>query len=278
MKSEERHKLQQNALAVWLEETFNSLKDYQNFILGGVILVVLVIIVGMWWTSESAASATRAWTQFFTALDSGNLGALPKVAEDNPKSKVAVPADLVTADIMLSQGSNLLFENKAAANQALNQALGLYQKVRQQTNVPDLRAQATFGLARTLESAGKLDAAIELYTEVTANWPDTVFARLSSRRYEDLKRISIKDVYDKLAAYDPKPAFTQQPPGAIPDLNKMPEESPIAEPGAIPEQKSEVKKEDNPDNKPDAVKPDENAQKPIGTQQTPAGEKTSAPK
>jgi tetratricopeptide (TPR) repeat protein len=248
MKSDERHKLHQNALAVWLSQTITALKPYQNLILAAIIVAILAVIVTTWWTSESASQANAAWTQFLTAFNEGNPAALEKVAEDNRRSHAAPAADLVAADIQLAQGCEMLFTNKAIANQQLNKALELYQAVRVQTSSPVFRAQATFGLARAWESMGKLETANKLYTEITTDWPDSVFAKMSSRRLEDLKRTSIKDIYDKFAKFDPKPRFNQQP-AAKQGFDKLPEESPIYTPGTLNERGIEEKNAEKADDK-----------------------------
>ncbi len=276
MKSEERHKLHQNALAVWITQTITAVKPYQNAILGAIILVILGVIVAMWWTNESAAKAGGAWAQFFEAFQEGNSAALEKVAEDNPGSHAALPADLVAADIQLAQGCYMLFINKATANQQLDKAARLYQMVRDQSSLPALRVQAVFGLARTREAQGQLPTAIKLYTDVTGNWPDSVYAKMSEKRLADLKRDSIKEMYDKFAQFDPKPVFSQ-PSGEKTDLDKIPAESPLYTPGpseqksqATPEAKSQAMPEErrlwtpeeNPQNKPENAQPAEKSAKP----------------
>lgn len=268
MKSEERHKLHQNALALWLSETFTAIKPYQNAILAVIIVVILAVIFFAWWKSESASSASRAWTQLFTAFEDTNpSAALEKVAEDNRRSHAAPAADLGAADIQLAQGCSMLFINKATANQQLNNALKLYQAVSEQSPSPALRVQAAFGIAKAWESLGKLDTAIKFYTEVTTEWPDTVYAQMSSRRLDDLKRVSTKEVYDKFARFDPKPTFTQ-PPGGIPGLDKLPEEGPVYTPGGVEEKKTE-----KVDNKAEEKKPEDKTEKPVDSGQSTGGEK-----
>jgi predicted negative regulator of RcsB-dependent stress response len=273
MKSEERHKLHQNALALWLSETFIAIKPYQNAILALIIVAILAVFFFAWWTSESASSASRAWTQLFAAFEETNpTAALEKVAEDNRRSHAAPAADLVAADIQLAQGCNMLFINKANANQQLSKALELYQAVSVQSSSPTLRAQATFGIARAWEALGKLDMAVKSYTEVTTEWPDTVYAQMSSRRLDDLKRVSTKEVYDKFAQFDPKPTFTQ-PPGAIPGLDKIPDEGPVYTPGAIKERGADEKKTEKVDNKAEEKKPEDKTEKPVDSGQSTGGEK-----
>jgi tetratricopeptide (TPR) repeat protein len=284
MKSEERHKLHQNALAAWINQAIAAVKPYQNALLGAVILVILAIIIGTWWFSESASRAAAAWSQFFEAYQEGNSAALEKVAEDNPGSRAAMPADLVAADIQLAQGCYMLFINKATANQQLSKAADLYQQVRDRTSLPALRVQAVFGLARTREAQGQLPAAVQLYTEVAKNWPDSVYAKLSEKRLADLKRDSIKEMYDKFAKYDPKPMFTP-PSGEKTGLDQIPAESPLFTPGpveekppakpeetpqaageekplAAPEQKPEATSQQMPENRPEGAQPADKSEKP----------------
>lgn len=272
MKSEERHKLHQNVLAVRIAQTITTIKPYQNFILGGVIVAILAVIVVAWRNSESTAQASRSWTQLFTAISEGNPAALQKVAGDNPRSYAAPAADLLAADILLAQGCNLLFINRATANQALNKAVELYQKVREQNKSPALRAQAAFGVARAYESQGKLEAAVKVYAEVTADWPDTVFAQMSQQRLEDLKRDFTRAMYDQFALYDPKPVFSQ-PPGEKPDFDKLPEESPIFTPGTLDERGIEEKQEQKADIKVEDNKPDEKTEKPADAQPSTGADK-----
>jgi tetratricopeptide (TPR) repeat protein len=244
-----------------------------------VIVVILAVIVATWWTSESTAQASRAWSQLFAAFDAGNTSALEKVAEDNRQSSAAPAADLIAADIQLIQGCNMLYVNKATANQELNKAAELYQSVRLQSKSSTLRAQATFGLARTRESQGKLEEATQLYKELTTEWPDTVFAKISLQRLEDLKRASTKEIYDQFAKFDPKPVFSQQP-GEKPSFDKMPEESPLSTTDSLIEKGIEEKAESKSDTKTETKseekteKPAETTGKPLDSQQSPGTDKS----
>ncbi len=272
MKSEERHKLHQNALAEWLNQTYIAIKPFQNAILAVIIVLILAAIFALWWTSESASSASKAWTQFFMAFNEGNPAALEKVAEDNPGSRAAPAADIMAADVLLAQGCNMLFVNKPTANQQLNKAVELYQRAVAQSTSPTLRAQAAFGLAKAWEAMGKLDTAINSYTQVTTQWPDSIYARMSTRRLDDLKRTSTKEVYDKFARFEPKPTFTQPPRGNT-DLEKVPEEGPVFTPGIKSDLLGEGKKAGKTDNTGEASKPEEKTEKPADSGQSGGGEK-----
>jgi hypothetical protein len=89
---------------------------------------------------------------------------------------------------------------------------------------------------------------------------------------DDLKMVSTKEIYDKFARFEPKPAFTQ-PPGGIPGLDKIPEEGPVYTPGAIKEQGVEEKKAEKADNKAEGKKPEDKTEKPVDSGQSTGGEK-----
>jgi hypothetical protein len=273
MKSEERHKLQQNSLAEWLNQTFTAIKPYQNAILAVMIVLILAMFFAFWWSSESAAQSGRTWTAFFTAFNENNPAALEKVADDNPSSRAAPVADIVAADLQLAQGCNMLFVNKPTANQQLNKAVELYQLVITRSSSSTLRAQATLGLAKALEALGKLPEATSTYSQVKTDWPDTVFDQMASRRLDDLKRISTKELYDKFARFEPRPSFNQ-PQKSRSDLEKIPDEGPVYNtPGVKSGLDVDEKKTPTTDGTGGADKPQEKAEKPADAQNPPAESK-----
>jgi tetratricopeptide (TPR) repeat protein len=266
MKSEERHKLHQNALELWLIQTFEAIKPYQNMIIAGIIVLLVVVVFAFWWINESSSQSNTLWTQFYVAFYQRNPAVLENLAEANSRSSVAPVAQLAAADMQLAQGCNMLFVNKATANQSLNKAIELYTAVYQQNSTPILRAEAAYGLGQALESLGKLEEATKFYTEVTMSWPETVYAPMATSRLDDIKRTSIKEMYDKFAKFDPKPAFNQPSginanpsnnatpkandnvkPGA--NLDKMPEETPVVIPDANIEKPAADKKPEKTESK-----------------------------
>jgi predicted negative regulator of RcsB-dependent stress response len=231
MKSEERHRLQQNQLADWIGKTITSIKPYQNSILIAVLLVVVGMAAYTIWSRVSAAENTQAWDELNAALESGNIAKLAKVREDRPNTHVAHVAAVVEADYNLADGCNRLFVSKAVANQELAKAVELYRTVLDQSRNSSLLQRATFGLARAREAKGELERAMELYQEVSTKWPDGAFAVAAARRLDDLKRPATKRLYDRFAKFDPKPAYSSESglPGQRPsfDLNSLPSEGPI---------------------------------------------------
>jgi tetratricopeptide (TPR) repeat protein len=232
MKSEERHKLQQNELADFIAKWMTSLKPYQNTIFGGLIVMLLVVLLLTWWRRESSSALTTANDDFFMALNSFSTADLAKVAEDHPKSKIAAAAAVAAAEIHLNRGTNLLFQNEAVAKQELQSAIELYQKALDLDPEDMLREQALYGMARAEESRGKLKEASENYQKVIDQNPEGAYAGIARQRWESLKRLSIKKFYDKFAEYHgPKPAIQESPnQGKELDFNNLPKEGPVYQP------------------------------------------------
>jgi tetratricopeptide (TPR) repeat protein len=164
-------------------------------------------------------------------MASGNTADLEKVFDDYPQSKIAPAAAITSANIHLGRGTDLLLQNKALANQELGYAIDLYQKALEKNPDGILREQAYYGLGRAEESQGKLKDATQYYGKVIDENPEGVYARLARQRRDDLRRPSIKQFYDRLAEYEPKPAFQDLPnvpnPGSGLDVNDLPKESPV---------------------------------------------------
>lgn len=237
MKSERRHELEKNDLAQRLAAAIERSKPYQNTMLAAVLLVLVVTVAYGWWVRYSAANMAGGWDEFYQALTAieGNeadfergLSDLDDLVGRYPDTHVAFWAGVVAGDMHLAAGCDQLFVNKSTANQELRQAVERYDEVLKSARNPMLRERATFGLARTTESLGvDLDKAAQLYREVAANWPNGAFAVEAKRRAEELGKPATKELYDKFAKFDPKPAFLDEPgiPGEKPafDLKSLPD-------------------------------------------------------
>ena len=215
MKSQDRHKLQQNELAGWIARTYTVIKPYSNAILAVVLLVAVIVGLWGWWKRQSAVEASAGWDQLFAAMDNGRIVELGKIAEQNPNNEVGLWATVLAGDLHLANGCQELFANKAAASQDLQKALEEYTKVRGETRNAQLRERAVFGLARTYEalsgtrqSQGEMDKAVRSYRELVDQWKDGPYYALAKERLAELGTSDAKSFYDKFAHYDPQPKFS----------------------------------------------------------------------
>ena len=234
MKTEERHKLQQNELADWLGRILTVIKPYTNAILAVALLVVVIVALSSWWNRQSASEASGAWEQIYRALGANNPAQLDKIVEDNPGTEVAQWAAALSGDIHLAAGCQQLFTNKSTASQDLQKAVDSYTKVGDEARLSTLRERATFGLARayeatcgTRQSQGELQKAIKNYEELVKNWPDGAYAPLAKNRLDQLKSPAAKRFYDKFAQFDPQPSFTA-PAGVGPSFDSKSLQEPKA--------------------------------------------------
>jgi hypothetical protein len=280
MKSEERHKLQENVLAKSLTGVVERVGPYMNAILAVLLLVIVVFGVWKWWHQQSASAAANAWDDLYAAIGANDPAALDRVVEQNQGTEVAYWAATLSGDIHLASGCQDLFANKATASQELQKAVEKYLLVRSESSTAALRERATFGLARayeaqagTRQSQGELSKAIQSYEEVVKNWPKGAYAAAAQQRIDDLKKPATKSFYDKFAQYDPQPAFTPGGPGKpLFDSKSLPEGAPIpdfskklddaakdktpAKDEAKPVEKAPVKEEAKPAEKAPAKEPE----------------------
>ncbi len=237
MKSEKRHKLQQNVLADWLGRSYAAVKPYANAILAVVLLAVVLASLWTWWHRQSTSEASAGWDQLYKALEEGHIAEIGKIAEQNPNSEIGLWATVVSGDLHLDSGCQELFTNKATASQDLQKALDEYTKVRSETRNPLLRERAIFGLARTYEalsgtrrSQGEFDKAIQNYQELVDHWKDGPYYSLVKDRLDDLNTVAAKTFYDQFAHFDPQPKFS--PPATAPsfDSKSLQEQTPSSPP------------------------------------------------
>ncbi|MEN6404902.1 MAG: hypothetical protein ABFC77_00370 [Thermoguttaceae bacterium] len=228
MKSERRHELQHNELALWLERLGETIKPYQNMIWIAVAAVLVFALGYTLWSRQASARTTRAWDELNIALSDGgaNLVTLAKIADEYPGTNVGQTAAVVLADCHLGEGCARLFASKAGALQELNKAIALYQMVSDQTRFDSLRERAAFGLARAAEAKGELSEAGKRYAEVASRWPKGAYAVAAADRADDLKRQSTKEFYDKFKSFDPKPAYSSDSKGS--------EGSPVFDASSLP--------------------------------------------
>ena len=237
MKSERRHELHHNALADWLSETAEFLRPYQTTLLGVVLVVLLAFIGASLWHRHAKEQRTQAWEQTLGAMRGGNVAVLDEVFEHQAGTPVAEMAGVLEGDILAFEGSQKRFEDRAAAQQALDKAVTCYQQVAETGRSPMLKERATFGLARALEIQGKLDDARKKYEEVAEKWPEGAFAAAATKRAEDLQKPAIKKFYDDFAAFTPKPASA--------DESKLPSKTGLSKPDSLSEPSDErIFKED----------------------------------
>ncbi len=237
MKSERRHELEHNQLADWLNKQIETVKPYQNLVLGGILLVVVLVGAYAWYTRQANARLATGWNDFYAAFSKRNPypGDFADIAANYPNTHLGFWSHVVAGDLHLAQGCNQRFVSRVGGNQELQQALDNYTPVLQNIRGNDmLRERAMFGAARAYESLTDVDKALQHYENVVRIWPDGTYAAVAQRRIDALKLPSVDEMYKKFAQFDPKPAYSDEPgtPGEKPEFNldSLPDESTLFQP------------------------------------------------
>ncbi|HWB11176.1 MAG TPA: hypothetical protein VG826_18250 [Pirellulales bacterium] len=238
MKTERRHELATNALADWLGEKIEELKPYSAAVSATALAVVVLAFATVFWYQRRQASEAKAWEGYFTALDERDpekfRTRLVQVSDEYAQSPAGLWSRLSLADAQLGRGVEALFQDRAGARKALEEAIDDYRAVLDAAPADSLLAErATFGLAGAYESKDELDGARQKYRELLDRWPEGAFSSMAKERLADLDRKTTKEFYDWFAKQSPKakPPIGPGLPGEKPpfDLGKLPDQ--IFEPG-----------------------------------------------
>ena len=239
---ERQHELEQNSLAEWIVQLFDRIRPHLMTIVVGVVAVFGAIVAWLAISATNAASEAQSWEAYLSALATGETIAFNEVAERYPGSDAALWSQLVLADMALTDGAVLAFEDRTASNERLESAVDLYSAVLAAGPGGLLAERATFGLAKAQESLGELDKAQQGYASVVKAYPDSPLAAVAQEHADALAGDSTKDWYDwffaqKLTATVPPAAVAPAADGGADDaVNALFEEGPVgtAEPADEP--------------------------------------------
>lgn len=206
MKTERRHELATNVLADWLGETIESVKPYSTAISATVLGVIVALFGWIYWSNKSEQKLEQGWDSYFSALELGADDKLQDVADQYGDSTAGLWARLSLADARLDKGLQQLFEDRAVAKDALNDAEEGFEFVAEHAPRDSMLVQrALLGLAETYESQNHLDEARDKYRELVERFPDGAYTEQARQRLTDLEKPTTKRFYDWFAQQTPKP-------------------------------------------------------------------------
>jgi tetratricopeptide (TPR) repeat protein len=203
MKTERRHELEVNQLALTMQHLGQQIAPYSRLIFGLLALAVVGLLAYTQIRANQAASAEAGWQDFFDGVQSPNLDeSFSGLVKTHAGEAVADWANLAMADDNLAQGCESLFRNKSDAVAKLKEAIEQYGKLRNHAE-PTLASRAIFGAARAEESLGRIDEAKKDYEELVKRYPQGPFQLQAKQRAEDLSRAPTQKFYDWFSSYTP---------------------------------------------------------------------------
>ena len=211
---ERQHELEQNALAEWIVQLLDVIRPYVATIIVGVVAIVAAVVAWVVISSTNAATQARSWEAYLGALATGETIAFNEVVQRYPGSEAALWSQLVLADMALTDGAVLAFEDRATSNERLESAADLYTAVLAEGPSGLLAERARFGLAKAQESLGQIDEAQAGYASVARDFPESPLAAVATEHAAALASESTKGWYDWFFAQDLTPAIPPSTPAA----------------------------------------------------------------
>lgn len=204
MKTERRHELQENELANWLGDLIRKIQPYGRVIIGVLVLAVTLIAATSYVGSRNLQADQAAWTEYYDAAATGDPEQLVEVATNFPGTVAAGWALQSAADLSLSQAVEQSFRDRKLAKENLDAAKQTYKSVIDAYANEDMLLQrATFGLGKTLETAGDFDGAKQQYQKVVDKWPDSEISGLAQERLAKVESPETQAWYAWFEAQEP---------------------------------------------------------------------------
>ncbi len=221
--NDRRHELQQNDLAHYLDRINRVIEPHSKLI---AVVVGGLIVAGLaWMLYNGEQSSKRSFSTFelIEAMNGQDTEVLAGVSEKFPGTVAAEWAKLYQANQFLSDGVDALFADRDNAATLLGDAKTAYENALAGSNDPLLLSRGHFGLARTHESLGELDEAIEQYKKTIAVGESDEMIEKSEERIATLGKPGTKDFLAWFADQDFSPADPSLPPSlpgsaSLPDL------------------------------------------------------------
>src|SRR5690606_8045059 len=154
-----------------------------------VVIVGVVVAAVAWGLYRSAEVGTRSDATLELLQNAGlsDPEALGQVGDRYPNTPAGALAKLYQADVLLANGIAAQFNDREEAQTQLADALKRYSEAAAASNDTLVRSRANFGIARTHESLGQVDKAIEAYKNVVSIGESEAMIKAAQQRIEALQ-------------------------------------------------------------------------------------------
>lgn len=235
MKSERRHDLETNELAVRMQEWIDRLKPYSTQI--GLVIVGLIVLayIASALGGASVIKEQKAWDDFTLASYSTDpeLASMKLLAENEEFASTSVPewAYLAWANRQVQLASQTYLVDRAGTNKRLEAVQKILGNLVEGAGNQQVKERAQYGLAQTLEMLGKAEDAKKAYGRVKGD-----LAVLAKSRAEELDNLEVAKTCEWLATVElpkqepastagilsgAKPNFEANVPAAAPGTNPL---------------------------------------------------------
>lgn len=184
MKAEHRKELQTNALADAVGGFLKGAKSYAGAVWALVLIGIVIYGFYWWYSSNYSDRIALAWIDFLNATEwsdpkalgeSEQLAAQAKYMEETADRRRAttaeMPSRLRAADYLYRKGYGKLDDIPSAAKEDMAAARTVYEAIRKNPGeAKDVGLRALSAIAKTYESTGEIDKAIETYQQILTEY------------------------------------------------------------------------------------------------------------
>jgi hypothetical protein len=235
MKSERRHDLETNELAIRMQEWIDRLKPYTSQIALVILGVIALAFIASAWGGASLAKEQEAWDEFTLASYSTDpeLASMKLLAENEDFASTSVPewAYLAWANRQVQLASQTYLTDRVGTTKRLEAVQKILTSLADGAGNPQIQDRARYGLAQALEMLGKADEAKKAYAKVKGD-----LAVLAKSRAEELDNPEVVKACEWLATAElpkqepastagtisgTKPSFEADVPAAAPGTDPL---------------------------------------------------------
>jgi len=226
--------MQDNTLARYLENVFESAKPHAPLI-GGIALAVVLGWIGVVLLSQSESSIkSDEWNSVLNTVNQSIQAGTDDVkrqqvaddfakhSEDYGTTAPGLWSEYFYAEQNLSRASDLAFTDPEQASADIERAITSYEKVSAEADVAALKIKAMWGLAQAYElqaTPKAIEQAKATYQEINEIWPDGETAKVAASRIERLNNSAVDGENGFLAWYREQDFVARSiPPSSRPPL------------------------------------------------------------
>lgn len=197
MKSERRHDLETNELALRVQDWIDRAKPYASQIV--LVVLGLAVLAFLWseWGNATSATEQAAWDEYTLASYSSDpeLNSMKLLADNEEYAGTPVPewAYLAWADRQLLLSSQTFLTDRDATLKRLEKVQEIFAALAKDSSNAQVKERARFGLAQSLEMQGKIEEAHAEYKRVKGD-----LLPLAEGRAEQLESGKVKEAYSWL--------------------------------------------------------------------------------
>ena len=224
-KTERRHELQQNDLAVYLERANKRIEPYSKQILVGILLVLAVGVAYSFYNSERAAEASMATMELIqnTNVPSQDSEALSNINTNYIETSAGKLAKLYEGMALVSQGNQDIYTERAAAEESLEKGIQVLTDTANSTDDTLIESRAHLGVALANVTLGNNEAAIAAYKQVIEANESEAMVDNAKSRIESLSNPSTQEFANWFKTADFTPAALPNLDPALPPASDLPE-------------------------------------------------------